>query len=102
MDRETRQTRAQAHPPSWAAVYGEDQGPNLFDGPPARPARDSSAARLAGGYRRARKAAAKERDRLLDEVRDGLVTESERQERYRGINSADVISRAVLQSRKET
>ena len=46
------QEQAQAHPPSWASIYGDDAGPPIFEDFDPVPGQRSSATRHANRVRR--------------------------------------------------
>jgi hypothetical protein len=93
--------RAQAHPPSMAAEFGEDLGPSLFpdDGPDSEPARNSTAARIAAGVKADERQAARDHQHALDAARDEQAAKEARRRRYRGLSSAEVIGRMVAKRR---
>jgi hypothetical protein len=61
-DKRLAHEQAQAHPPSMAAVMGEDLGPPLFTDQPPEPSDRSTASRIARGRHESDQQAAHQRD----------------------------------------
>jgi hypothetical protein len=99
MDREGRRERAQSHPPSWAAIYGEDEGPNLFTEQAPKPAKGSTAAQHAARVRRDEKDLAREREQIAEHFR--RLREAEANDPLHGVPTSEIHAARALRRRQE-